>query len=221
MCRFLKDKDKPLEDKSLLVEEAYYAEAIDILESLPRSTHLVWKDLPGNLDRTTSAQRSKSVLYRELEKACEIEEFDWKGLDFIKMVCQYRPEVIQHKGAANILYRLMGVPDYERARLSAHQHYICCKALWQDEELADAISLFLNLLAFIQDKHPRGLNSTLQRKWQKVEKLLEKNRVAPKIRHFMDLWDKTIGNWSEDDCDEIGEEDESPSRKRRCIKAEE
>ncbi|PNP60115.1 hypothetical protein THARTR1_00139 [Trichoderma harzianum] len=215
-------KDKPSKRKSPLVKGEYYSEAIALLRSLPSSTHLVWSDLEDDLEELPTSQRSKPVLYQKLKKACAEEDLDWQKFYFITIACRDMLNMIKVEDAAVLLYKLMGVQEKGASWLFYCKNYLCCNAFAQDEKSTDAITLFLSLLDCVQrGKNSQGLLPILQMKCQKVERLLEKNRGAPRIRQFMELWDKTAGNGSEDDCDGNSEEDESPSRKRRCIKAEE
>ncbi|KAL6696763.1 hypothetical protein J3F84DRAFT_407507 [Trichoderma pleuroticola] len=215
-------KDKPSKRKSPLVEGAYYSEAIALLRSLPTSTHPVWSDLEDDLEEFPTSQRSKQALYEKLEEACEEEDLDWQKFYFITIACQNMPNMIKVEDAAVLLYKLMGVQEKGASWLFYCKNYLCCNALAQDEKLTDAITLFLSLLDCVQrGKNPPDLLPILQMKCQKVERHLEKNRGAPRIRQFMEFWDKTVGSGSEDDCDETGKEAESPSQKRCCIKAKE
>ncbi|KAL7960082.1 hypothetical protein V8C34DRAFT_312830 [Trichoderma compactum] len=215
-------KDKSLKRKSPLVDGAYYSEALATLQSLPKWVNLVWAPLKDELENTPLSERSKSILYQKLEQACEEEELDWKRFLFIKIACQHRPHMIQHEEATVLLFKLMGVQNQNKLMPYALHNYLYSKALVRDEKSADAITLFIWLLEYVQGgKDSSHLFPVLQNTYQKVESLLEENRGAPRIRHFMALWNKTSDGGSEDDCDESGEEAESPSQKRRCIKAEE
>lgn len=214
-------KDKSSKRKSPMAQGAYYSEAIALLRSLPESTHPVWSDLDDDLEELPTSQRSKPALYERLEEACEEEDLDWEKFYFIKTACQNMPNMIKLEDAAVLLYKLMGVQEEAAVYLVHCNNYLCHKALVQDEKLTDAITLFMSLLdCYQRGKNPPGLLPVLRSKCQKMERLLQKNRGAPKIRQFMELWDKAAGNESEDGCDDTRKEDESPSQKRRCIKAE-
>lgn len=215
-------KDKSSKRKLPLDEEAYYLEAMAILRSLPESTHPVWADLEEELEESPASQRSKSLLYQKLEKACAEEDLDWKEFDFIKTACQHRPKMIQVKDAAVLLYKLMGIYGGDGSNWKYEEtDYLHIIAFTKDEKSAESVFLFLELLRIVQRsvicKNPSDWYPALRIKCRKVENRLEKLRGAPKMRQFMELWAKTAGNGNEDDC----EEDGSPSRKRRCIKAEE
>ncbi|KAL5091400.1 hypothetical protein Trisim1_003008 [Trichoderma cf. simile WF8] len=215
-------KDKSSKRKSPLDEEAYYLEVMDILRSLPESTHPVWADLEEELEESPTSQRSKSLLYQKLKKACAEEEFDWRGFDFIKTACENRPNMIQHKDAAALLYKLMGVhgSDWRFKKTK----YLYSTAFFKDQKSAESVFLFLGLLSFVQRsalcKNPTFWYLALRSKCEEVEKRLEKNRGAPKMRQFMEHWGEIAGNNSENDGEGSNEEDEAPNQKRRCIKAE-
>ncbi|KAK4081060.1 uncharacterized protein Triagg1_2592 [Trichoderma aggressivum f. europaeum] len=212
---------KPSKRKSPMVEGAYYSEAIALLRSLPKATHLVWSDLEFDLIESTTSRRSKSALYQKLEKACAEEDMDWKEFDFIKTACQHRPKMIEVGDAAVLLYKLMGVRGRDQPFQTTE--YLYSEGLTKDEESAGSIFLFLGLLKFVQGfmcEDPSFWYTKLRSKCRQMENLLEKNRGAPKMRRFMELWDKTAGNGNEDDCDEIGDKAESSSQKRCRIKTE-
>ncbi|KAL6827784.1 hypothetical protein V8C40DRAFT_264955 [Trichoderma camerunense] len=214
-------KDKPPKRKSPMVEEACYYEALTILQGFPKSTHPVWATLKHELKNTPIPVRSKSFLYQKLIQACGEEELDWQRFNFIMTACQHAPNLIEVDNAAVGLYKLMGIQIDKQSLPFFTRNYLIRKALIQDEKTAEAIALLLGLLGLFRNKYPADLLPLLRNKCQKVESLLKKNRGAPKIRQFMELWYKTAGNGNGDDCDDNSEEDESPSQKRRCIKAEE
>lgn len=216
-------KDKPSKRKSPMTEEEYYSEAMAILRRLPESSHPVWATLKDELENTPTSEISKLFVYEKLEEACEDEELDWRGFDFIKTACENRPNMIQHKDAAALLYKLMGVHGSHWK--FKETEYLYSTAFIKDQKSAESVFLFLGLLSFVQRsalcQNPSVWYPALRSKCQEVEKRLEKNRGAPKMRHFMEHWGKIAGNESEGDCDDNSEEDECPSQKRRCIKAEE
>ncbi|KAL6820382.1 hypothetical protein J3E69DRAFT_341903 [Trichoderma sp. SZMC 28015] len=154
-----------------------------------------------------------------------IEELDWKKFESIKRACKDEPRVINSKTFSALLFRIMGSYCPKNKLFFRPEETLYCEALALDVEAAESISMFLGLLKLVQELDSSDQTShlypLLKSKLRHMETLLMKKRVAPKIRQFLELLEKTAGSGSEDDCDDNSEEDGSPSRKRRCIKAEE
>jgi hypothetical protein len=215
--------DKSSKRKSPLVEEAYYSEAIAILKSPPKATHPVWAKLKSSLENTTASQRSKSTLYKNLEAACAEEKSAWAAFDFITRGCQDGLKMINPEAAGIHLYRLMGVVS-KGSRILFQHYYLYGQALEINEKLADLIFLFLGLLhlnqKFSSDLEVSRVCPILQSKCREMERLLMRNRGAPKIRHFMELLIEETDDSSSEGSEEVDQEEDQPSQKRRCIENE-
>ncbi|KAL7938446.1 hypothetical protein V8C35DRAFT_288101 [Trichoderma chlorosporum] len=140
-----------------------------------------------------------------------MEDLDWKKLDILKRACKYAPQIIDLEASGKLLFKLMGAVR-QGGRIYWGKIDIYVKAITLDDKLADSIFRVLRLFEIVREckdeKDRFRFSSMLRLDFQKMKSLLEKNRGAPKIRQFLELWDQSADSENEEGVDVESESEE-------------